>query len=118
MTCDAPRVQHRVDGRRGLTAAVSRKTLADTTNQRKPAAQDSKRLGALGFEDGLRFRPSNRRLSASVRDFARIASILAEQGQLLGVVMTSARGNWGQPAAGDLDSPMNRHLGRLADAFH
>lgn len=36
-------------------------------------ANDGKRFGALGLEDGLKFRASNRRLSASVRDFSRIA---------------------------------------------
>ena len=36
-------------------------------------AHDPKRFGALGLEDGLKFRETNRRISASVRDFARIA---------------------------------------------
>lgn len=39
----------------------------------KEVSEHPRRLGALGLEDGLTFRPSNRRLSASVRDFARIA---------------------------------------------
>ena len=39
----------------------------------KEVAEHPRRLGALGLEDGLVFRPANRRLSASVRDFARIA---------------------------------------------
>ncbi|MSU58343.1 MAG: DUF5060 domain-containing protein [Pedosphaera sp.] len=38
----------------------------------KLAAENPKRLGALGFEDGLKF-SGQRRISASVRDFARIA---------------------------------------------
>jgi CubicO group peptidase (beta-lactamase class C family) len=37
------------------------------------AAMHPRRLGFLELEDGLRFRPGNRRLLASVRDFARIA---------------------------------------------
>lgn len=50
-------------------------TLFDKVFRGEPevVAQHPSRLGALGLEDGLRFRPSNRRLSASVRDFARIA---------------------------------------------
>jgi CubicO group peptidase (beta-lactamase class C family) len=43
-------------------------------------ANDPRRFGALGLEDGLRFRPTNRRLSASVRDFARIAWFWLNQG--------------------------------------
>ncbi|MDX2035845.1 MAG: serine hydrolase [Isosphaeraceae bacterium] len=35
-------------------------------------ANAPQRFGALGLEDGLAFRPTNRRMSASVRDFARI----------------------------------------------
>jgi len=38
----------------------------------KVAAENPKRLGALGFEDGLKF-SDKRRISASVRDVARIA---------------------------------------------
>jgi CubicO group peptidase (beta-lactamase class C family) len=50
------------------------KTLFDKVFQEDPkkAAENPDRLGALGFEDGLRFRDTNRRLSASVRDFSRI----------------------------------------------
>jgi len=50
-------------------------TLFDRVFEDEPlaVAHHPNRLGALGFEDGLRFRDSNRRLSASVRDFARIA---------------------------------------------
>lgn len=39
------------------------------------------RFGALGLEDGLAFRPSNRRISASVRDFARIAWLWLNRGK-------------------------------------
>jgi CubicO group peptidase (beta-lactamase class C family) len=51
------------------------KTLFDRIFRDDPAeaANAPDRLGALGLEDGLRFRKKNRRLSASVRDFARIA---------------------------------------------
>ena len=50
-------------------------TLFDKVFKEEPhaAAEHTGRLGALGFEDGLRFRDANRRMSASVRDFARIA---------------------------------------------
>ena len=51
------------------------KTLFDQVFRADPAeiANDKARFGALGLEDGLSFRTSNRRISASVRDFARIA---------------------------------------------
>ncbi len=51
------------------------KTLFDRVFKEDPkqAAEHPKRLGALQLQDGLKFRESNRRLSASVRDFARIA---------------------------------------------
>lgn len=51
------------------------KTLFDRVfrDDPKAVAMHPKRLGALGLEDGLEFLPSNRRLLASVRDFARIA---------------------------------------------
>jgi len=45
----------------------------------KVAAEDPKRLGALQFEDGLKF-SDKRRISASVRDFARIAWFWANDG--------------------------------------
>ncbi|GMW03762.1 MAG: hypothetical protein AMXMBFR84_48960 [Candidatus Hydrogenedentota bacterium] len=38
------------------------------------------RLGALGLQDGLNFREGNRRISASVRDFARIAWFWCNKG--------------------------------------
>jgi hypothetical protein len=49
----------------------------------RAVAMHPKRLSALSLEDGLEFRPSNRRISASVRDFARIAWFWLH------------RGNWG-----------------------
>jgi len=45
------------------------------------AACAPNRLGALGFQDGLKFRSSNRRMSASVRDFARIAWFWRHKGR-------------------------------------
>lgn len=50
------------------------KTLFDRVFKDDPkrAAEDPRRLGALGLEDGLKFN-KRRRISASVRDFARIA---------------------------------------------
>jgi len=42
------------------------------------------RLGALGLEDGLELRRKNRRISASVRDFARIAWLWLNRGQWRG----------------------------------
>jgi CubicO group peptidase (beta-lactamase class C family) len=51
------------------------KTLFDRVFREQPeiVANHPHRLGALGLEDGLQFRPKDRRISASVRDFARIA---------------------------------------------
>lgn len=51
------------------------KTLFDKVYKDDPkaAAEHPKRLGGLGLQDGLEWRKTNRRLSASVRDFARIA---------------------------------------------
>lgn len=51
------------------------KTLFDRVFRADPTevANHPSRLGALGLEDGLSFRNKNRRISASVRDFARIA---------------------------------------------
>lgn len=46
----------------------------------KAVAEAPERLGALGFEDGLQF-TSRRRLSASVRDFARIAWFWLNRGR-------------------------------------
>ena len=62
------------------------KTLFDRVFQGDPAkiANDPSRLGALGLEDGLSFRKSNRRISASVRDFARIAWFWLNDGNWAG----------------------------------
>lgn len=47
----------------------------------KEAAEAPSRFGALGLEDGLAFREKNRRISASVRDFARIAWFWINEGK-------------------------------------
>ncbi|MCA9435581.1 MAG: serine hydrolase, partial [Candidatus Omnitrophica bacterium] len=51
------------------------KTLFDKVFKQDPkeAAEQPNRLGALNLERGLSFREGNRRLSASAKDFARIA---------------------------------------------
>ncbi len=58
------------------------KTLFDRVFKESPEAVVSAptRLGALGLEDGLAFR-GNRRISASVRDFARIAWLWLNRGR-------------------------------------
>ncbi len=58
------------------------KTLFDRVFQDDPeaVANHPKRFGRLQLEDGLSFRASSRRLSASVRDFARIAWFWLNQG--------------------------------------
>lgn len=59
------------------------KTLFDQVFKQDPhvVAEASDRLGALGFEDHLKWRESNRRLSASVRDFSRIAWFWLNRGK-------------------------------------
>jgi hypothetical protein len=47
-------------------------------------ANDASRLGALGLEDGLSFAKTNRRLKASVRDFARIGWFWLNRGNWSG----------------------------------
>ncbi len=58
------------------------KTLFDKVfkDDPKAVAENPKRLGALQFEDGLKF-SDKRRISASVRDFARIAWFWANRGR-------------------------------------
>lgn len=58
------------------------KTLFDRVFREVPerVANAPARLGALGLEDGLRFKPSNRRIYASARDFARIAWFWLQRG--------------------------------------
>lgn len=62
------------------------KTLFDRVFRADPAevANHPTRLGVLGLEDGLAFRNKNRRISASVRDFARIAWFWLHQGEWAG----------------------------------
>lgn len=59
------------------------KTLFDRVFKEEPdvAANAPHRLGALQLEDGLSFRPSNRRISGSVRDLARIAWFWLHRGR-------------------------------------
>jgi len=60
------------------------KTLFDRIFQQDPDAAANSRFAPLGLEDGLRFRPANRRMSASVRDFARIAQLWLDRGKYQG----------------------------------
>jgi CubicO group peptidase (beta-lactamase class C family) len=62
------------------------KTLFDRVFKADPAevANAPNRFGSLGLEDGLAFRASNRRISASVRDFARIAWFWLHRGEWAG----------------------------------
>jgi len=59
------------------------KTLFDKVFRGDPkaVADHPRRLGALGLQDGLEFREPSRRLSASVRDFARIAWFWLNRGR-------------------------------------
>jgi len=59
------------------------KTLFDKVFKDDPkrVAEHPNRLGALGLEDGLEWRAKNRRLFASVRDFARIAWFWLNRGR-------------------------------------
>jgi CubicO group peptidase (beta-lactamase class C family) len=59
------------------------KTLFDKIFQGKPEAvfHDPNRFGALHLQDGFVFRKSNRRMSASVRDFARVAWFWLNRGK-------------------------------------
>ncbi len=54
-------------------------------------ANDPKRFGFLGLEDGLKFRAKDRRLSASVRDFARIAWLWMNHGNWNGTQLLPDR---------------------------
>ncbi len=60
------------------------KTLFDRVFQQAPEEAGARLGNALNLEDGLSFRPSNRRLSASVRDFARIGQFWLNQGEWKG----------------------------------
>lgn len=59
------------------------KTLFDRVFRGDPkaVAEHPRRLGALGLQDGLAFRTTNRRLSASVRDVARIGWFWLNRGR-------------------------------------
>ena len=58
------------------------KTLFDRVFKGRPEeiANDPKRFGFLGLEDGLHFKEKNRRVMASVRDWARIGWFWLNQG--------------------------------------
>jgi CubicO group peptidase (beta-lactamase class C family) len=69
------------------------KTLFDKVFRDVPekVANDPRRLGAVGLEDGLQFRAKDRRISASVRDFARIAWFWVNRGQWNGAQVLPER---------------------------
>jgi CubicO group peptidase (beta-lactamase class C family) len=58
-------------------------TLFDKVFKREPhvVAEAPHRLGALNLQDGLQWRDTNRRLRASVRDYARIAQFWLQNGR-------------------------------------
>ncbi len=60
------------------------KTVFDRLFQQQPEDAASRLGNALGLEDGLVFRPANRRMSASVRDFQRIAEFWLNKGRWKG----------------------------------
>jgi CubicO group peptidase (beta-lactamase class C family) len=59
-------------------------TLFDRLFRQSPEDAAARLSNALQLQDGLHFRPSNRRLSTSVRDFARIAEFWRNQGAFRG----------------------------------
>ncbi len=63
------------------------KTLFDKIYQGPPEEtfHDPQRFGALGLQEGFRFRQKNRRMTASVRDFARVAWFWLNRGNWNGV---------------------------------
>jgi CubicO group peptidase (beta-lactamase class C family) len=67
------------------------KTLFDRLFQQAPEAAAARLENALGLQDGLAFRETNRRISASVRDFARIAQFWLHQGKWRGRQILSRR---------------------------
>jgi len=60
-------------------------TLFDRLFRQSPEAVAARLENALGMEDGLAFRPGNRRMSVSVRDFARIAEFWRNRGKWRGL---------------------------------
>ncbi len=67
------------------------KTLFDRIFEQNPDEAANRRFAALELEDGLRFRATNRRMSASVRDFARIAWFWLERGKWKGKQVLARR---------------------------
>ncbi len=57
------------------------KTLFDRVFQQTPEVCAARLNNALGLQDGLAFRANNGRISASVRDFARIAQLWLNKGK-------------------------------------
>ena len=57
------------------------KTLFDRVFQQTPEACAARLSNALGMQEGFAFRANNRRISASVRDFARIAQFWLNKGK-------------------------------------
>lgn len=68
-------------------------TLFDKVFREAPekVAMDGRRFGFLRLEDGLAFRTKNRRMSASVRDFARIAWFWFNKGNWDGTQLLPAK---------------------------
>jgi CubicO group peptidase (beta-lactamase class C family) len=60
------------------------KTLFDRIYHETPEQVGARIGNALGLEDGLAFRATNRRISASVRDFARVAQFWLDRGKWKG----------------------------------
>jgi len=81
-------------------------TLFDKVFREEPeaAAMHPRRLGALGLEDGLAF-SANRRLSASVRDFARIAWFWLNRGNWGASNCSTGVSSTSMPPAGSLQTP-------------
>ncbi len=69
------------------------KTLFDRVFREDPSAvaHVKTRFGALGLEDGLEFRDTNRRISASSRDFARIVWFWLNRGAWAGKQVLDSR---------------------------
>ncbi|MFN3324264.1 MAG: hypothetical protein ACK5AZ_12265 [Bryobacteraceae bacterium] len=76
-----------------IAIQLYQQTLFDRVFEDGPAsvAMHPKRLGFLQLEDGLVFRPANRRLSVSVRDFARIAWFWLHKGNWRGTQLLPRR---------------------------
>lgn len=67
------------------------KTLFDKVFQGEPEASANGVFQALGLQDGIKLNPRNRRLSASVRDFARISWFWLNDGKWHGKQVLAKR---------------------------